>query len=85
MTSPPLTSAEIRAALAEPSVVREVTRAVRDARMRAAFAQLRSEGVSVDEAVEQLRGPHVDEKGRRYFLADETVRGVVYPRKRNRR
>ncbi len=80
-SSPPSTR-EVRRALAAPSVVRTVWLAVRDERLREAFAQLRAEGVPVADAIERLRGPHTDEHGRRYFLSDERVRAVVYQKGR---
>ena len=77
LVSPP-TPREVRRALDDRAVRRAVWRAVRDDRLRAAFARLRSDGLTVEGAVERLRGPHADEHGRPYFLSDERVRAIVY-------
>ena len=69
---------ELGAALADRRVARALHFALRDTRMRRRFAALRDGGLSVDEAVERLRGPHRDASGRPYYLSEERVRAVVY-------
>ena len=69
---------EVEAALADRRVRRAVALVVRDRRMRAAFRRLRSNGVTVDDAVRQLVGPYADADGRPYYLSEERVRAVVY-------
>jgi len=59
-------------------VARALHLALRDAGLRAAFEELRAEGLKVEEAVERLRGPHCDTDGRPYYLSEERVRGIVY-------
>lgn len=76
------TPVEVRRALDDHAVRRAVWRAVRDERLRAAFLRLRGDGLTVEAAVEQLRGPHTDEHGRAYYLSDERVRAVVYRKDR---
>lgn len=80
-TSSPPTPEEIARALTAPPVARAVWRAVRDERLRARFATLRASGGTVAEAVERLRGPHVAEDGQAYWLSEEAVRSIVYPRR----
>ena len=76
---PALPSAdEFGAALSDARVARALHLALRDVRLRARFEALRSEGLRVDEAIEQLRGPHRDTSGRPYYLSEERVRAVVY-------
>ena len=69
---------ELGAALADRRVVRALHYALRDTRLKKRFAVLREEGLTVNEAVEQLRGPHHDADGRPYYLSEERVRTVVY-------
>ena len=69
---------ELGAALADRRVARALHFALRDTRLRKRFAALREDGLTVDEAVEQLRGPHLDADGQPYYLSEERVRGVVY-------
>jgi hypothetical protein len=80
--APPLTGSpsaeELRAALADARVAAALHLALRDVRLKARFASLRAEGLTVDAAVERLRGPHVDASSRPYYLSDERVRGIVY-------
>jgi hypothetical protein len=68
----------LRAALRDQRVARALHLAWRDARLRARFEALRASGLSVETAVEQLRGPHRDADGRPYYLSDERVRSIVY-------
>lgn len=79
---PPLTGSpsaeELHAALADSRVADALHLALRDARLKARFASLRAEGLTVDGAIERLRGPHLDASGRPYYLSDERVRGIVY-------
>ncbi len=75
----PPSAAEVRRALREPSVRRAVARAVRDARLRVAFAALRADGQNVETAIETLCGPHADIDGRPYYLSVSRVRSIVYP------
>ncbi len=70
--------AEVRAALGDVRVRRAVHLVVRDRRIRARFAALRSGGASVAEAAAQLLGPYEDADGRPYYLSEERVRAVVY-------
>ena len=72
------TADELGAALADRRVARALHFALRDTRMRRRFTALRNGGLSVDEAVERLRGPHRDASGRPYYLSEERVRAVVY-------
>jgi|SRR5690606_7657659 hypothetical protein len=69
---------ELRLALADERVARALHTALRDVRVRARFDELRARGLSVEAAVEELRGPHLDACGRPYFLSVERVRGIVY-------
>src|SRR5690606_39674479 len=69
---------ELRRALADERVARALHTARRDVRVRARFEELRARGLSVEVAVEELRGPHLDACGRPYFLSAERVRGIVY-------
>ncbi len=69
---------ELRLALADERVARALHTALRDVRVRARFEELRAQGFSVEAAVEELRGPHLDACGRPYFLSAERVRGIVY-------
>lgn len=70
---------ELRAALADRRVARALHFALRDARLKRRFAALRQDGgLSVNDAVERLRGPHRDAEGRPYYLSEERVRAVVY-------
>lgn len=71
-------AAELGAALADRRVARALHYALRDARLKRRFASLRTDGLTVDEAVERLRGPHHDADGRPYYLSEERVRAVVY-------
>ena len=75
---PDTSAAELGAALSDRRVARALYFALRDARLRRRFETLRGAGSTVDEAVEQLRGPHRDAQGRPYFLSEERIRGVVY-------
>ena len=70
--------AEVRAALDDVRVRRAVHLVVRDRRIRARFAALRTGGGSVADAVGQLLGPYHDADGRPYYLSEERVRAVVY-------
>jgi hypothetical protein len=65
-------------ALRDRRVTRALLLACRDARLRAQFEALRASGLSVETAVEKLRGPHRDADGRPYYLSDERVRSIVY-------
>ena len=76
--------AEIQRALDAPGVRRALHLAVRNDRMRRAFAQLRGSGVPVEKAVGQLLGPYTDADGQTYFLGEEAVRKVVYRKRRSR-
>ena len=69
---------ELRLALSDERVARALHTALRDVRMRGRFERLRSQGLSVEAAVEELRGPHLDASGRPYYLSAERVRGIVY-------
>ena len=69
---------ELRLALSDERVARALHTALRDVRMRGRFERLRSQGLSVEAAVEELRGPHLDACGRPYYLSAERVRGIVY-------
>jgi hypothetical protein len=69
---------ELGEALADRRVARALHFALRDARLRKRFSALRDDGLTVDEAVERLRGPHRDAEGRPYYLSEERVRAVVY-------
>ena len=71
-------AAETQRALDAAPVRRALHLAVRNERMRRAFAQLRGAGVPVEEAVGQLLGPYTDAEGQAYFLGEEAVRKVVY-------
>ena len=70
--------AELAEALEDVRVAKALRLALRDARLRAQFAELRAGGSSVVAAVEALRGPHEDDEGRPYYLSEERVRAVVY-------
>lgn len=81
MSAPPVPTVrpdELQQALADRRVARALHYALRDARLKRRFASLRAGGLTVDEAVEQLRGPHHDADGRPYYLSEERVRAVVY-------
>ena len=78
LTSAPPSPFEIGRVQTDRAVARAVWRAVRDERMRVAFAERRLAGVRADEVIEALCGPHVDEVGRQYYLSDERVRSIVY-------
>jgi hypothetical protein len=65
-------------ALTDERVVRALHMACRDARLRSRFETLRASGLSVEAAVELLRGPHRDADGRPYYLSDERIRSIVY-------
>lgn len=69
---------ELHEALADARVARALHLALRDARLRRQFAELRDAGRAVDEAVAELTGPHVDDRGSRYYLSEERVRSIVY-------
>lgn len=69
---------ELSRALADERVARALQVALRDVRLRRRFAELRRDGVRVEDAVEQLCGPHVDAEGRPYYLSAERVRSIVY-------
>ena len=74
--------AELEGALDDARVAKALRLALRDARLRARFAELRAAGATVEDAVDALRGPHVDDAGRPYFLSEERVRAVVYQKGR---
>lgn len=78
LSPPPPSAEELGAALADARVARALYLALRDVQLRARFEALRSEGRTVDEAVEQLLGPHLDADGQPYYLSEERVRGIVY-------
>ena len=73
---------ELRLALADERVARTLHTALRDVRVRGRFEDLRARGLSVEAAVEELRGPHLDASGRPYYLSAERVRGIVYRKRR---
>ena len=66
--------------LGDARIAAAVRLAVRDATLRVRFWRLRAEGVSRDEALHTLQGPHEDEQGRVYWLSAGTVRNLVYPK-----
>jgi len=72
------TVAALGAALGDRRVARALNLALRDVHIRERFAELRGEGLRVEEAVERLRGPHADHNNRPYYLSDERVRSIVY-------
>ena len=74
---------ELQQALGDARVARALHQALRDVRLVVRFQELRGQGLSVEAAVDALRGPHTDADGQPYFLSAERVRGVVY-RKRAR-
>ena len=67
-------------ALGDARLAAAVRLAVRDATLRVRFWRLRAEGVSRDEALQALQGPHEDERGRVYWLSVGRVRNLVYPK-----
>ena len=69
---------ELRLALGDRRVTRALHLALRDVRLRVRFQRLRAEGMTVEAAVEHLRGPHHDASGAPYYLSEERVRAVVY-------
>ncbi len=69
---------ELRAALDDARVADALHLALRDVQLKARFASLRAEGLTVDVAVERLRGPHADASGRPYYLSAERVRSIMY-------
>lgn len=71
----------LQEALGDRRVARALHFSLRDASLRARFTALREEGRTVEEAVEELRGPHLDAEGRPYYLSDERVRSIVYRKK----
>lgn len=73
---------ELRLALSDERVARALHTALRDVRMRGRFERLRAQKLSVEAAVEALRGPHLDACGRPYYLSAERVRGIVYRKRR---
>ena len=76
---------DLHLALADERVARALHTALRDVRMRKRFERLRGQGLSVEAAVEKLRGPHLDSGGRPYYLSGERVRGIVYQKRRSAR
>lgn len=68
----------LQEALGDRRVARALHLALRDASLRARFAALREDGRTVEEAVEELQGPHRDADGQPYYLSDERVRSIVY-------
>lgn len=71
-------AAALAEALGDARVARALRLALRDAELRRRFETLRRSGRTVEAAVAELLGPHVDDEGRPYFLSEERVRAVVY-------
>lgn len=69
---------ELEEALGDVRVAKALRLALRDTRLRARFAELRAAGATVEDTVGALRGPHLDDEGRPYFLSEERVRAAVY-------
>ena len=74
----PLDTDDLRDALRDERVGRALRLALRDARMRRRFSELRQSGRTVEAAVTELLGPYADDEGRPYYLSEERVRAVVY-------
>ena len=71
-------------ALGDERVAGAVALALRDALLRRRFAELRSGGLTVNDDIAALLGPHTDERGQPYYLSEGRARAVVY-RKGERR
>ena len=80
----PFDTDDLRDALRDERVGRTLHLALRDARLRRQFGELRQSGQTVEQAVLALTGPYEDGEGQPSYLSEERVRGIVY-RKRQRR